>query len=440
MKKLLFLTSLFPVLSFGQVSLATMGTAYTENFNSLPNATDGAALATWTNNSTLAGWYVAEQDATADDLPRIEASCGPLGSNVDNSGSVYIIASGSDRNIGSRSSGGTDDCYYGVRLVNNTGSTITSIYVAFYAEQWSIAENTNSGTSGCPAGSYCNNTEYFEYQVGATSITAGTWTNVASLAFSQLHNCTLATCTGSSAQRVALDGNLSTNRSRLADCITVTVNNGQEIWLRWRGPDDGANDHHMQVDDLEVWPFDIACATILPVELLSFRGDAGKKDIALSWTTASEINNDYFTIERSVDGTHFETIGTVEGAGNSSQALAYHFTDGKPHDGINYYRLKQTDFNGEFSYSGIAPVEFNNTGGSISIGTGDNGQTIITASGLKAGNMLLSFYDAAGRLVLCENIESEGFFRKEISTELHTGLYFVSVTDGVRQLSAKFIR
>ena len=97
----------------------------------------------------------------------------------------------------------------------------------------------------------------------------------------------------------------------------------------------------------------------LPIELLSF--DAQAKDnytVDLSWITASEQNNDFFTVERSQFGKQWEEVGIVKGAGNSNQILRYALTDTKPYMGISYYRLKQTDYNGSFSYSEIRSVNF----------------------------------------------------------------------------------
>lgn len=96
----------------------------------------------------------------------------------------------------------------------------------------------------------------------------------------------------------------------------------------------------------------------LPVELLFFKGDAEADYNHLSWSTASEINNDYFTLERSTDGINFVELGRIDGAGNSIQTRNYSFNDMLPVDGINYYRLKQTDLNGQFTYSNIVSLEF----------------------------------------------------------------------------------
>ena len=95
---------------------------------------------------------------------------------------------------------------------------------------------------------------------------------------------------------------------------------------------------------------------ILPIELLEFLGICEGAVIKLNWSTASEINNDYFTIERSFDGVNFNILGTGAGAGNSIQTLHYTFVDENSMDGIYYYRLKQTDFNGTFKYSKLIDV------------------------------------------------------------------------------------
>ncbi len=97
-------------------------------------------------------------------------------------------------------------------------------------------------------------------------------------------------------------------------------------------------------------------STPLPVKLTEFNAACKDDLIHINWTTASEINNDYFTIERSTDAINFETIGTVNGNGNSSVTINYSWTDDSPINGTAYYRLKQTDFNGAFEYHGIRTV------------------------------------------------------------------------------------
>ena len=96
----------------------------------------------------------------------------------------------------------------------------------------------------------------------------------------------------------------------------------------------------------------------LPVELLSFTALPVEDGIKLDWQTASEINNDFFTLFRSRNGVDFTSIGTKQGAGNSNLLLSYSYTDQDPLNGINYYQLKQTDFDGSTSYSQIVAAMF----------------------------------------------------------------------------------
>lgn len=85
--------------------------------------------------------------------------------------------------------------------------------------------------------------------------------------------------------------------------------------------------------------------TPLPIELISFEGVRDGDKVRLNWSTATETNNDYFLVERSEDGIHFNSIGKVNGAGNSLSMKNYYLYDSNPFESINYYRLKQTDFN-----------------------------------------------------------------------------------------------
>jgi uncharacterized repeat protein (TIGR01451 family) len=98
----------------------------------------------------------------------------------------------------------------------------------------------------------------------------------------------------------------------------------------------------------------------LPVTWLTFTAWKQDNINTLHWTTATEKNNDYYVIERSTNGIDFVSIGTVQAHGNSLTARTYYFDDGEPVNGTNYYRLKQLDYNGTFSYSHIITVINNN--------------------------------------------------------------------------------
>ena len=96
----------------------------------------------------------------------------------------------------------------------------------------------------------------------------------------------------------------------------------------------------------------------LPIELLYFKGNVAKNYVELNWSTASEVNNDYFTVERSIDGEVFSSVGQIDGAGNSSMIIDYSGRDDKPVNGLAYYRLKQTDYDGMYSYSSPIAISY----------------------------------------------------------------------------------
>ncbi|MFN6038391.1 MAG: hypothetical protein ACK452_07980, partial [Bacteroidota bacterium] len=88
----------------------------------------------------------------------------------------------------------------------------------------------------------------------------------------------------------------------------------------------------------------------LPIELGKFTASRISNKVNLKWNTLTEINNDYFTIERSIDGIKYEELSKIKGAGNSYSELQYETMDENPFTGITYYRLKQTDYNHDFNY------------------------------------------------------------------------------------------
>ena len=96
----------------------------------------------------------------------------------------------------------------------------------------------------------------------------------------------------------------------------------------------------------------------LPIELLSFDAFKANDMVRLEWITASESNNDYFTVQHSLNAIDWTNISQVEGAENSSQMINYDDLHENPRPGLNYYRLKQTDFDGSNSYSEIRSVFF----------------------------------------------------------------------------------
>ncbi|HEV3252105.1 MAG TPA: T9SS type A sorting domain-containing protein [Puia sp.] len=107
--------------------------------------------------------------------------------------------------------------------------------------------------------------------------------------------------------------------------------------------------------------------TNLPITLISFTASVLDKQVELDWSTSSEINNDYFTVQRTKDAVIWESIQRVAGAGNSKTISSYTVFDQNPDGGKSYYRLMQTDFDGKQTYSAIRSVDLENGVSAISI-------------------------------------------------------------------------
>ena len=176
----------------------------------------------------------------------------------------------------------------------------------------------------------------------------------------------------------------------------------------------------------------------LPITLLNFDVQAILENAVISWTTASETNNDYFTIERSKDAVNFNPLIEVDGAGNSNQILNYKFTDVNPFEGTSYYRLKQTDFDGKYKYSEIKAVSFLNTAQNqywyvFPNPCQLNGINIKTAD-TAAAQLSVNLLDLTGKLLSAQliknNMNSNSNF---IAFEgISAGVYLLELNDGYK--------
>ncbi len=107
---------------------------------------------------------------------------------------------------------------------------------------------------------------------------------------------------------------------------------------------------------VRIIPNGATCSSALPIELVKFDVEASGQSVQVTWETVSELNNDFYTIERSLNGINWEEIGKVKGAGTSKTRNGYKFYDDSPYPDLTYYRLKQTDFNGMYDYSWIQVI------------------------------------------------------------------------------------
>lgn len=114
------------------------------------------------------------------------------------------------------------------------------------------------------------------------------------------------------------------------------------------------NNRSLTFDDILI----VGASPLLPVELSKFNVKKTEQSVMLSWATASEKNNDHFEIQKSTNGTQFETIGQAKGNGTTATGATYSFEDKNPSVGIAYYRLKQVDADGKFENSAVRSILF----------------------------------------------------------------------------------
>src|ERR1019366_508009 len=193
----------------------------------------------------------------------------------------------------------------------------------------------------------------------------------------------------------------------------------------------------------------LASVNPLPVELLYFNATYNGKNVDVTWQTASEINNDYFTVERSVDGVNFTEVGVIPSkaqGGNSTSILSYYLNDAQVGPGVYYYRLKQTDFNGDIKYSTIDVVEIKgsadftfNVFPNPSDGTQLN--SVITAE--KNQEIVIVVYDVLGQEMYSKVVitEQKGntVYAIDLLQKLSPGVYMITATSNQKIYSKKLI-
>lgn len=169
---------------------------------------------------------------------------------------------------------------------------------------------------------------------------------------------------------------------------------------------------------------------LLPVSLINYSAELVNNTVVNTWSTASEFNNDFFTIEKSKDAILFEKIGEIDGAGNSNTIQKYSFTDSNPFEGNSYYRLVQTDFDKRETYSKIIPVN-NDSEKKATVQimpNPSNGITAITFNNLQNKNINIQVYDVLGRSVISKNIKTDDNITNQMRldfTNVTKGEYFL---------------
>ena len=162
----------------------------------------------------------------------------------------------------------------------------------------------------------------------------------------------------------------------------------------------------------------------LPVELVQFNADCQNNGtVKLSWTTASEINNDYFDVQKSFDASDFFSIGTVAGNGNSNTINYYEFIDEE--SGTAYYRLKQVDFDGKFDYSDVVVASCKTDNFEIKAYDNFSGFAVQVLANF-SDKVTIEIVDTRGRLIASKSVNIiEGMNNFQLDENISTGIYFI---------------
>ncbi|MEO1052050.1 MAG: T9SS type A sorting domain-containing protein [Bacteroidota bacterium] len=187
----------------------------------------------------------------------------------------------------------------------------------------------------------------------------------------------------------------------------------------------------------------------LPITLNTFTGEVVNGENHLFWETASEINNDFFEIQRSNDGERFEVIGITEGNGTTDEISQYRFIDSNPQVGVNFYRLKQVDFDGTSSFSPIVRLEntevFENLDFIVYPNPTRSGDiNIRLTSQVNNATLSVRLVDAYGREFYNGEFDSSEFSQDQKLessdlVDLRSGVYFVTIKRGIELVTKKLV-
>jgi len=180
-------------------------------------------------------------------------------------------------------------------------------------------------------------------------------------------------------------------------------------------------------------------STALPVSLIDFDAQrTGDDQVLLQFKTVSETNNAYFDVERSADGARYTPIGRVPGMGNSTELNRYTFMDDTPLQGVNYYRLRQVDFDGQFTFSpGVTAFVGTRANLYVAPNPVSDEVTVVYPGGLSEPSTWQVF-DQSGRLVLEGTADAEAAYFGFNVAGLAEGVYVLRVANGREVMSERF--
>ena len=306
------------------ISITSMTYSYSQNYNSLASSDTSRILPL--------GWYLSESGTNAD-------TTYTAGTGSSTTGDTYSFGSTSsnDRSLGGLQTS-TLIPTFGVCFKNETGQTITQIPITYTGEQWRLGTLSREDKLD------------FQYSTNATRLTTGSWIDIDDLDF-------IAPVKSGSVG--VLNGNESTNRTEIFHIITgLNLLNGATIWFKWMDYDATSSDDGLAIDDF----YFNQSESSLPVELRDFNAILSGNFVLLTWTTASEIENQGFNIYRKLLDedysllTGFLNNPALKGFGSTSERHTYHYTDKSAQSGATYTYLLS-----DVIYAGLEKKHYDQT-------------------------------------------------------------------------------
>lgn len=177
-----------------------------------------------------------------------------------------------------------------------------------------------------------------------------------------------------------------------------------------------------------------------PVELTAFTARPKGRAVQLNWATATESNNDYFSIEHSADGRQFDELGRVDGAGNSLKPKQYSFVHSSPEKGLNYYRLKQYDFDGAFEYSKVQTAVIEGRPALTIRPTIARDEATIEWPEAHEGKRTIDIFNLAGQNVYHQNVPARLATTQLPLGGLSPGIYWVLARDNGEVMAERLVK
>jgi len=184
--------------------------------------------------------------------------------------------------------------------------------------------------------------------------------------------------------------------------------------------------------------------SVQPVDLLSFNVELTENnDVMLTWTTASETNNDFFTVDRSSNAIDFDFMTKVQGSGNTNQEINYTSFDTEPLNGISYYRLSQTDFDGTTEIVGLTYVEIVNENIPLEISKWNINNSTLNIE-FKSGSketIIANIYTSTGQLIYSKEIRNINSILNYFNTDLSSfdqGIYLLRLNNSSEKATLMF--